>query len=92
MPKTDPRIPADMARASADVLLLFVPVARDAAASSVALASSTRPRLARSITMEETMRVLTQIELMRMTRIALGETLRQIMQALPDLPEGSENR
>jgi hypothetical protein len=38
------------------------------------------------------MRVLTQIELMRMTRIALGETLRQIMQALPDLPEGSVER
>jgi hypothetical protein len=38
------------------------------------------------------MRVFTRIELMRMTRIALGETLRQIMQELPDLPEGSEER
>ena len=38
------------------------------------------------------MRVLTQIELMRMTRIALGEALRQIMQTLPDLPEGSVER
>jgi hypothetical protein len=34
-------------------LLLFVAVAGDAAASSVALASVTRPRLARPITMEE---------------------------------------
>lgn len=38
------------------------------------------------------MRVLTQLELKRMTRIALGETLRQIMLALPDLPEGSVAR
>jgi hypothetical protein len=38
------------------------------------------------------MRVLTQLELKRMTRGQLGELLRQIMNELPDLPEGSVER
>jgi hypothetical protein len=42
--------------------------------------------------MEETMRVLTQLELKRMTRGQLGELLRQIMNELPDLAEGSVER
>jgi len=36
------------------------------------------------------MRVLTQLELKRMTRGHLGELLREIMNELPDLPDGSE--
>ena len=40
-------------------------------------------------TMEETMRVLTQTELSRMTRIELMSLLRRISAALPDLAEGS---
>jgi len=38
------------------------------------------------------MRVFTQLELKRMTRCHLGELLRQIMNELPDLPEGSVER
>jgi hypothetical protein len=42
--------------------------------------------------MEETMRVLTLTELMRLTRIELCNLLTQIMTALPDFPEGSLER
>jgi hypothetical protein len=35
---------------------------------------------------------LRQLELLRMAQMALGETLREIMQEPPDLPEGSEKR
>ncbi len=38
------------------------------------------------------MRVLTIIELMRLTRIELTDLLIQITNALPDLPEGSIER
>jgi len=38
------------------------------------------------------MRVLTQLELKRTTRGHLGELLRQIMNELPDLPDGSIER
>jgi len=38
------------------------------------------------------MRLLTQLELKRMTCGHLGELLRQIMNELPDLPEGSVER
>ena len=40
-------------------------------------------------TMEETMRVLTQTELSRMTRTELMALLRRLSAALPDLREGS---
>jgi len=42
--------------------------------------------------MEETMRVLTLTELMRLTRIELCDLLSRITTALPDLPEGSAER
>ena len=38
------------------------------------------------------MRVLTIIELMRLTRVELTDLLIQITNALPDLPEGSIER
>jgi hypothetical protein len=43
-------------------------------------------------TMEETMRVLTLTELMRLTRIELCDLLARITNALPDCPEGSAER
>ena len=72
-------------------LLLFVPVAGDAPASSGAGASARRPRLARPKMMEETMRVLTLNELMRLTRIELCGLATQITTALPTFREGSPN-
>jgi hypothetical protein len=42
--------------------------------------------------MEETMRVLTLTELMRLTRIELCALLTRITNELPDLPEGSAER
>jgi hypothetical protein len=41
--------------------------------------------------MEETMKVLTLIELMRMTRIELTDLAARITNALPDYPESSED-
>src|SRR5215467_2610337 len=55
-------------------------------------ASARRPRLARSKTMEATMRVLSIKELMRLTRIELTDLYVRISNALPDMPEGSQNR
>jgi hypothetical protein len=43
-------------------------------------------------TMEETMRVLTLTELMRLTRIELCNLLTQVTSALACLPEGSPDR
>jgi hypothetical protein len=40
-------------------------------------------------TMEETMRVLTLTELMRLSKIELCDLLARITNAFPDLPEGS---
>jgi hypothetical protein len=73
-------------------LLLFVPVASDAPASSGAETSTRRPRLARPEMMEETMQVLTLIELMRLTRSELCDLATRINLALPDYPEGSPER
>jgi hypothetical protein len=42
--------------------------------------------------MEETMRVLTLTELMRLTRIELCALLARITSELPDFPEGSAER
>jgi hypothetical protein len=42
--------------------------------------------------MEATMEVLTITELMRLTRRELCDLLRRIMDALPQLPEGSRER
>jgi hypothetical protein len=42
--------------------------------------------------MEETMRVLTLTELMRLTRIELTDLLARITNTFPDLPEGSPER
>jgi hypothetical protein len=42
--------------------------------------------------MEETMRVLTLTELMRLTRIELCALLTRITNELPDFPEGSAER
>ena len=42
--------------------------------------------------MEETMRVLTLTELMRLTRIELCDLFTRITAALPDFPEGSAER
>jgi hypothetical protein len=42
--------------------------------------------------MEETMRVLTLTELMRLTRIELCALLTRITNELPDCPEGSPER
>jgi hypothetical protein len=82
------------AKASADreALLLFVPVASDAAASSGARASARRPRLARSKDDGGNMRVLTIEELMRLTRIELIGVLVGIKAALPDYAEGTTER
>jgi hypothetical protein len=43
-------------------------------------------------TMEETMRILTIIELMRLTRTELCQLARQITSELPNYPEGSPER
>jgi hypothetical protein len=43
-------------------------------------------------TMEETMRLLTLTELMRLTRIELCDLLNRITIALPQFPEGSVER
>jgi hypothetical protein len=51
---------------------------RDAASSSVALASVIRPRLPRLKSMEETMRVLALTELMRLSRIAICWRVRRL--------------
>jgi hypothetical protein len=75
--------------ASAHALLLFVPVASDAAASSEARASARRPRLARSTATEEVMRMLSKIELSRMTRLELLALLRQAATELAAAPERS---
>jgi CRISPR/Cas system CSM-associated protein Csm2 small subunit len=42
--------------------------------------------------MEATMRVLSIKELMRLTRVQLIDLYARITNALPDMPEGSENR
>jgi hypothetical protein len=42
--------------------------------------------------MEATMRVRSIKELMRLTRIELTDLYARITSALPDMPEGSENR
>jgi hypothetical protein len=42
--------------------------------------------------MEATMRVLSIKELMRLTRVQLIDLYVRITNALPDMPEGSENR
>ena len=42
--------------------------------------------------MEATMRVLTINQLMRLTRIELTDLYVRITNALPDMPEGSQNR
>jgi hypothetical protein len=42
--------------------------------------------------MEATMRVLSIKELVRLTRVQLIDLYVRITNALPDLPEGSENR
>jgi hypothetical protein len=42
--------------------------------------------------MEETMRVLTIIELMRLTKIELCDLAAKITNMLPDFPEGSAER
>ena len=73
-------------------LLLFVAVVNDAPASSVAVASGTRLRLAQPKTMEETMRVLTMIELTSISRIELCELLSNTTKSLPELSIGSNER
>jgi hypothetical protein len=75
--------------ASAEAFLLFVAVASNAASHG---ASARRPRLARSKTMEATIRVLSIKELLRLTRVQLIGLHVQITNALPDMPEGSESR
>jgi hypothetical protein len=42
--------------------------------------------------MEETMRVLTLFELMRLSKIELCDLVARITNAFPDLPEGSPER
>jgi hypothetical protein len=73
-------------------LLLFVSVASDAPASSVALAFGTRLRLAPPKTMEETMRMLTLVELTSISRIELCELLSKTTKSLPELSIGSTER
>ncbi|MFZ0424244.1 MAG: hypothetical protein WAL80_15325 [Xanthobacteraceae bacterium] len=78
--------------ASADALLLFVPVAGDAPAFSGAGASSEGRDWRGRKTMEKTMRVLTINELMRLTRTELCGLYSQITNQLIKLPEGSPDR
>jgi hypothetical protein len=75
--------------ASAEALLLFVPVASDAAASSGARPPPEGRDWRGRKTMEDTMRVRTIEELMQLTRIELTGLLVRIKSALPDCPEGS---
>ena len=77
--------------ASAKALVLFVPVASDAPASSGARASP-EGRDWRGRKMEETMQLLTVNQLWRLTRIALSILARRIKIALPALPDGSPER
>jgi hypothetical protein len=69
--------------ASAEALLLCVAVARDAAASSVAEGLRQKAAVGSAELMEETTRVLTIIEPMRLTRIELTDLLIRIINALP---------
>jgi hypothetical protein len=78
--------------ASANALVLFVSVASDASASFVARPSVRRPRLARSKTTEETMKIYSITELMRLTRAELCALLNQIAATLPTFREGSPQR
>src|SRR6202051_2758053 len=73
-------------------LLLFVPVASDAPASSVARPPPEGRDWRGRKVMEETMRVLTLTELMRLTRIELCALLTRITNELTDFPEGSAER
>lgn len=66
-----------------------VAVASDAAAVSSALPPRMRPRSPWPEPMEETMRVISQAELARLSRTELQVLLRQITEQLPILPEGS---
>jgi hypothetical protein len=75
-----------------NALLHFVPVARDAAASSVAQGLRQKAAIGAVKTMEATMRVLSIKELMRLTRVELTDLFVRISNALPDMPESSENR
>jgi hypothetical protein len=72
-------------------LLLFVPVASDAAAVSGA-GPPQKAAIGAVETMEETMRVLTLNELMRLTRAELCALAAQITAALPTFREGSPQR
>jgi hypothetical protein len=74
-------------------LLLFVPVAGDAATSTTALSrSARRPRSSRSKRMEETMTILTINELLRLTKGELLELHSFFTNQLAELPEGSAER
>jgi hypothetical protein len=77
--------------AASEALLLFVPVASDAAASSVAGPPS-KAAIGAVKTMKETMRALTLTELMRLTRIELCDLAAQIRNLLPNFLEGSSER
>ena len=66
-----------------------VAVASDAARAQRRKSGRMKAAMGAVKPMEETMRVLTQTELARMTRIELMSLLRRISAALPDLAEGS---
>jgi hypothetical protein len=77
--------------ASVGALVLFVSVASDAPAFFRRKGLS-EGRDWRGRTMEETMRVLTITELMRLTRIELCQLAARIANELPSFPEGSAER
>jgi hypothetical protein len=78
--------------ASAGAPLLFVSVAGDAPAASVALGLRQKAAISAVRTMEETMRVLTISELLRLTRTELCGLAAKIAAALPTFREGSPQR
>jgi hypothetical protein len=75
--------------ANAVALLHFVPVASDAPASSGASPPPEGRDWRGRKMMEETMKVLTINELMRMAKIELCDLAARITNILPEFPEGS---
>ena len=69
-----------------------VPVASDAAVGGAASPGFIKAAIGAVDTMEETMRLLTYLELTRCTKPQLWHLYSQILAALPGLPEGTRER
>jgi hypothetical protein len=73
-------------------LVHFVAGASGAPASSCARAASRRPPIVAGATMGETMRVLTIVELLHLTKIELCNLVAKVVSDIPMLVEGTQQR